>query len=72
MSFLKSTLDFLLGKDADIFDENGKVVHKLPKKRWDLWQNRIKAEAQYNWRNHTGTQAGKKATADKNSANNNL
>lgn len=65
MGLLNSVFDFLFGKEADIFDENGRVVHKLPKKRWDLWQNRIKGEAQYNWRNHTGTQAGKKSLNEK-------
>jgi len=47
-------LDFLFGKDPDIFDEKGNVSHKLPKKKWDAWYNRTKTDPQYNWRNHTG------------------
>ena len=58
MSILKKIGDFLFGKDADIFDQHGQVVHKLPKKKWDAWQNKFKTDPQYNWRNHTGTRAG--------------
>jgi len=58
MSFLKSVGQFLFGRPADIFNEDGQVSHKLPKKVWDSWQNRTKLDRQYNWRNHTGTKAG--------------
>lgn len=58
MGLLKAIGDFLLGKDADIFDAHGQVLHKHPKKKWDAWQNKFKTDPQYNWRNHTGTQAG--------------
>lgn len=58
MGILKSIGDFLFGKDPDIFDEQGNVMHKLPKKKWDAWQNRLKVSPDYNWRNHTGTLAG--------------
>jgi hypothetical protein len=54
MSILKSIGDFLFGKDPDIFDEKGRVAHKLPKKKWDDWHNRTKTDPEYNWRNHTG------------------
>lgn len=47
-------LDFLFGKDPDIFDEKGQVQHKLTKKKWDSWHQRTKVDPQYNWRNHTG------------------
>ncbi len=60
MGIGKKVFDFLFGKDADIFDENGRVLHKLPKRKWEAWQNRIKTEPQYNWRNHKGTEAGSK------------
>ena len=60
MGLLKPVLNFLFGKDPDIFDENGNVIHKFPKKKWDAWQNKMKQDASYNWRNHTGTQAGQK------------
>jgi len=58
MGVLKAIGEFLFGKDPDIFDEKGNVLHKLPKKKWDQWQNRLKTSSEYNWRNHTGTLAG--------------
>lgn len=60
MGIGKSVLDFLFGKDPDIFDENGNVVHKYPKKTWDAWANKFKTDQSYNWRNHTGSNAGSK------------
>jgi len=32
MGILKSVGDFLFGKDPDIFDENGNVLHKFRKR----------------------------------------
>ena len=58
MSMLKSLSNFLFGKDADIFDDKGNVLHKLPKKTWDDWNNRIIKGSEYNWREHKGTAAG--------------
>lgn len=58
MSILKPVLDFILGKDPDIFDDKGQVLHKLPKKKWEAWHNRTKLDPQHNWRNHTGITAG--------------
>ena len=55
MGILKSVGDFLFGKNPDIFDDKGNVLHKLPKKKWDLWQDRMKTDPDYNWRNHSGT-----------------
>ncbi len=54
MGIGKKVLDFLFGKDPDIFDENGNVMHKFPKKKWEAWQNRMKSDPQLNWRNHSG------------------
>ncbi|MFZ4404823.1 MAG: hypothetical protein ACOYOK_12035 [Pseudobdellovibrionaceae bacterium] len=54
MGVLKAVGDFLFGKDPDIFDENGKVSHKHPKKKWDAWNNRSKNDPNNNWRHHTG------------------
>jgi hypothetical protein len=62
MKLLKSIGEFLFGKDPDIFDGNGNVLHKHPKKKWDAWQNKFKTDPSYNWRNHTGTQTGKSKT----------
>lgn len=58
MSFAKKLTDFLFGKEPDIFDDKGRVQHKLPKKKWDDWNNRIVKSEDYNWRTHTGSQAG--------------
>jgi hypothetical protein len=58
MSLLKTVSNFLFGKDPDIFDDKGRVLHKLPKKKWDDWNNRIIKGSDYNWREHTGYQAG--------------
>lgn len=65
MGLLKSVGNFLFGKNPDIFDENGRVVHKLPVKKWEAWHNRTKTDPEYNWRNHTGTSAGAKHTQSK-------
>lgn len=62
MGLLKSIGDFLFGKDPDIFDEKGNVLHKLPKKKWDQWADRMKTSPDYNWRNHSGTTAGSTGT----------
>lgn len=59
-SLLKTVGDFLFGRDPDIFNEAGDVVHKHPKKKWDAWINRMKTDPHMNWRNHTGTLAGQK------------
>ncbi len=58
MGIFKPVLNFLFGKDPDIFDEQGRVLHKLPKKKWDAWHNRTKLDPQYNWRNHNGMTGG--------------
>lgn len=60
MSFLKSLGDFLLGKDPSNFDDQGRITHKLPKKKWDDWQNRYVRSPDYNWRDHAGTKANAK------------
>lgn len=62
MSFLKKVSDFLLGKDPEIFDDKGRVVHKLPKRKWDDWQNRYIKGDEYNWRNHSGLQKDSKSS----------
>lgn len=59
MAIFKKTIDFLFGKEPDIFDDKGRVLHKLPKKKWDDWNNRIIKGQEYNWREHTGSFAGK-------------
>ncbi|MCX7674608.1 MAG: hypothetical protein N2Z70_02110 [Bdellovibrionaceae bacterium] len=51
-------LDFLFGKDPDIFNAEGKVEHKLPKSYWDAWQARFRENPHYNWRLHSGQKRG--------------
>lgn len=63
MSTLKKIIDFIGGKDPEIFDDNGQVSHKLPKKKWDDWNNRLIQSAEYNWREHKGHQAGSKTSS---------
>lgn len=54
MSVVKGILDFLFGKDPDIFDEKGNVSHNLPRKKWEAWHQRTKIDPHHNWRSHTG------------------
>jgi hypothetical protein len=58
MKILKSIKEFLIGKDPDIFDDKGNVLHNHPKRKWDDWQNKYIKSNEYNWRKHTGTKAG--------------
>ncbi len=60
MGIGKMIADILGGKEPDIFDEKGQVAHKLPKKKWEAWNNKTKADPQNNWRNHTGVTGAKK------------
>ncbi len=60
MGILNKIAGFLFGKDPDIFDDKGNVMHKFPKKKWDAWQNRMKADPNLNWRNHRGMAGHKK------------
>lgn len=45
-------LDFLFGKDPDIFDENGRVRHKFPESKWTKWNDRLAQNPTYDWRKH--------------------
>ncbi|MCB0411546.1 MAG: hypothetical protein KDD22_03420 [Bdellovibrionales bacterium] len=55
---LNKLMNFLFGKEPEIFDENGRVRHNLPKEKWDAWNQRYMGGEEFNWRNHTGTRAG--------------
>ncbi len=55
-------LAFLFGASPQIFDQDGEVRHHLPKNRWDRWKKRYSEGEEYNWKNHTGTKAGKKTS----------
>jgi hypothetical protein len=52
MGIFKALGDFLFGKDPDIFDEQGRVRHKFPEEKWKKWNDRLKANPEYNWREH--------------------
>jgi hypothetical protein len=54
MGILKTLGDFFFGKNPDIFDDKGQVLHRHPKKKWDRWQNRYKNDPNFNWRHHSG------------------
>jgi hypothetical protein len=53
-------LDFLFGKDANVFDENGRVRHQFPDKKWSDWNNRFQKNSDYDWRNHSAQEAASK------------
>lgn len=55
---LQKVFDFLFGKSPDIFDQKGNIVHKLPKEKWDAWDNRYQKGKDYNWREHKGQSRG--------------
>lgn len=54
-------LDFLFGKDAKIFDENGRVRHQFPDKKWKDWNDRFRANEAYDWRRHSAQEEALKA-----------
>ncbi len=51
---MSKILDFLFGKNPDIFDANGNIVHKFPPEKWKAWDDRFK-NGEYDWRKHKGT-----------------
>lgn len=66
MGLLKAIGDFLFGKNPDIFDKNGNIVHRHSKRTWEAWNNRLKMDPNYNWRNHTGTRSNFHSQSNKN------
>lgn len=54
---VKGLLNFLFGKDPDIFDKDGSVRHRLSKEKWDAWHARYMQGDEYNWKNHSGMRA---------------
>ncbi|MCB0365581.1 MAG: hypothetical protein H6624_04110 [Bdellovibrionaceae bacterium] len=63
MGIMNTLLDFLFGKNNDIFDENGQVRHNLPQNKWDAWQQRYQSSPEYNWKNHSGMKAKEKKSS---------
>lgn len=56
---LKSLLAIIGGKQTDIFNKKGRVQHDLGSKKWEAWNNRLKENPNYNFKNHTGTKKNK-------------
>ena len=56
MSMLKTLGNFLLGKDPDIFDDQGHVRHKFTDEKWRKWDNRLRANPEYDWHHHTAVE----------------
>ena len=54
MGMLKWLGNFMFGKNAQIFDENGHVLHQFPEEKWAKWNNRLKTNPDYNWHLHAG------------------
>ncbi len=65
MGLYKKILDFIGGKEPDIFDEKGNVLHKLPNKKWEAWHQRTMKDPEYNWRNHSGVNRSTSANPKK-------
>jgi hypothetical protein len=61
MGLLKAIGDILFGKSPDIFDENGRVRHKFSEKKWQQWDDRLKASPDYDWRQHVAKERIKNA-----------
>jgi len=57
MKVLSKVIDFLFGKEPQIFDSRGNVIHQLPKKKWDEWQDRFRKDENYNFRKHSATES---------------
>ena len=53
---ISKVLDFLFGKAPDIFDANGKVVHKFSPEKWKAWRDRFEKDKNFDWRQHRGTE----------------
>lgn len=51
---VKAILGFLGGKPPKIFNSKGQVQHDLGKKKWQAWDEKNRANPEYNWRHHTG------------------
>ena len=66
MSMGSKILNFLFGKDPDIFDDRGNVLHHFQKTKWDAWQDRFRKDSNYNFRKHVATETKSKENTKKN------
>ena len=51
---LKTLLGFIGGKAPKIFESTGEVRHDLGSKKWQAWDEKNRANPEYNWKHHTG------------------
>ncbi len=56
---LGKILDFIGGKDPDIFDAYGRVRHKFTDQKWAQWDARIRKSKEFDWRQHSGSDSQK-------------
>ena len=54
MGIGKTILEFLFGKEPQIFDANGRIRHNLPESKWKNWNSRYIDSPETNWRQHRG------------------
>lgn len=64
MGIMKTILEFLGGKDPDIFDANGRVLHKFPEEKWKQWDDRFKGNSDYDWRKHGAQERVQKSPSE--------
>ena len=65
MGIFKAIGDFLFGKDPDIFDETGRVRHKFPDEKWKKWNDRLKANPDYDWQRHGAKERAEQGQSQK-------
>lgn len=58
-------LDFLFGKDNNVFNAKGKVEHDLGKGKWNKWTERFSENPDYDFTQHQGRQQKKSTPANK-------
>ena len=61
-------IEFLFGKDTEIFNQEGHVEHKLPESWWIDWEDRFK-EPEFLWKNHRGMNPIEKTVKNKKTIN---
>jgi hypothetical protein len=62
MGLIKAVGDFLFGKSPQIFDEQGRIRHPFSDEKWAKWNDRFKANPDYDWRHHSAKARGLKVT----------
>lgn len=51
---MRAILNFLFGKNPEIFNPKGEVEHQLPEEKWRKWQARFHENPLYDFRQHGG------------------